>query len=88
MMGAVANQKQIARHLAQHVAHIENGVGETEHGSRQTQLLVHRERRETDIDPIEIGQHVEHEQKRNQAPEHLADHEVPGIRSCLRRRDG
>ncbi len=47
-------QQQVARYFQQHVAEEEDAARETKHRWTETQLLVHVQRGETDIDPVQI----------------------------------
>ena len=60
--------KQIGWHFEQEVGDKEDTGAETEHLGIQPQRLIHRQRCEADIHPVEIGNEITNDQKRNQSP--------------------
>ncbi len=62
---------QVARHLEEEVADEEDARAESVDGVREAQVLPHLERREADVDAIEVGDHVEDEHEGDQAAGHL-----------------
>ena len=63
-------QDEVARDLEEEIAEEGNPDERPELLTRDRQVLVHRERGETDVDPVKEGDHVEQEEERNEA---LAD---------------
>ena len=51
--GADLLQRQVARHFDQEVGDEEQAGTEAEHGGRQSEILVHLQRRKPDVDPVE-----------------------------------
>src|SRR6202035_1150074 len=68
---ADALENQIARHFENRVAQEEQSRAEAEHRFAESKLAVHLQRRESDVDSIEIRHKVEHEQKRDQPASRL-----------------
>ena len=62
---------QVARHLEEEVADEEDARAEAVDGVREAQVLPHLERREADVDAVEVGDHVEDEHEGDQAAGHL-----------------
>ncbi len=70
--GAETRQCEVARHLEQKVADEKYPGRESESAAGESQLLVHLQRRVTDVGAIYIRDDVEREDERNDAPEHFS----------------
>jgi hypothetical protein len=70
---AEAVQKQIRGHLEDEISEEEHAGPEAEHGRREAKRLVHGQRREADVDPVEIGDEIANNQERDQPPGDLPD---------------
>ena len=49
-------------------------------GRGQAEVRVHGQRRETDVDAVQVREEVQHHEERDQAPRHLADDVAPEFR--------
>ena len=63
-----AHEHQIGGHLEQHVTDEENAGAEAEDKRREAEIRVHRQRGETDIQPVDDAKEVEQSQERDQPP--------------------
>ena len=70
---ADARQDDVARDLEGDVAEKEDAGAEAERAAGKSQRGVHLERREPDVDAIEIRDDVEQEKKRDQPPADLVE---------------
>ena len=59
---------QVAGNLKQHVTEEENSCGDAIACGAEAEILAHPCCREGDVDPIEVGNQIEQEQKRQQMP--------------------
>jgi hypothetical protein len=64
--GAHALKNEVARHLEEEIAEEEDARSEAEHRGAEVERLVHLQRREPDVDPVQVGHDVEHEHERDQ----------------------
>jgi hypothetical protein len=64
--GADAGQREVAGHLEQEIAEKENPGAGTEHLAGQPKRRIHLQRREADVDAIEVGDEVHRREERNQ----------------------
>ena len=71
-----ADEQQVARHLEQRVADEEDAGAESECRGAEAEILVHLQRRETDVAAVEKVEDVEHEHEREDAQAH-APHRLP-----------
>src|SRR3989449_7381419 len=70
---ADAREDHVARHLEQPIAQKEDAGAKAVDSRREAERLIHLQRREADVDPIEIRDDVQEEEKRNQTPARLRD---------------
>src|SRR5579871_4896343 len=61
-------QHQIARHLEQKIPNEKNSGSQPVHPVAQLQLFLHLHRRKSHVDAIQIGHHIQQQQKRQQPP--------------------
>ena len=61
-------QDEVSRDLEEEIAEEGNPDERPELLTRDHQVLVHRERGETNVNPVEEGEHVEHEEEGQEAP--------------------
>ena len=73
--GADAGEDDVARNLEQRVADEENAGAEPVGRRRETERGVHLQRREADVDAIEIRDDVEQEQEGDEPAAHLRQHD-------------
>jgi hypothetical protein len=71
-------QDDVARHLKQNVSEKKDAGAEAVNGFAEPKLLLHRELRKADIDPVEIRGEVAEEKKGRQAQRDLAKDGVFG----------
>ena len=80
---ADAHQQQIAGDLEDRVGNEKQPGAEAVHSGAEAEIAVHRQRREADVDPIEIGDDVEREHERQQPPARLAERRAADVvRHC------
>ena len=72
---ADAGEDDVARHLEQRVADEEDAGAEPVGRRREIERGVHLQRREADVDAIEIGDDVEQEQEGHEPAAHLRQHD-------------
>jgi hypothetical protein len=70
---AEVQQSEIARDLAQEIADEEDADADPEHGRTEAEILVHSERGEADIHPVEEAHHVAQAKKGEEASRRLGD---------------
>src|ERR1043166_2411923 len=76
-------QNEVARYFKQEVTAEENSGQKPELGAGDTQFLVHGERREADVDPVQVSNDVEKKKKRQDTALELADGgSSDGRRAC------
>jgi hypothetical protein len=66
--GAHARQDEVARDFEQRVRHEEDARPEAVDRRREAEVAVHVEGREADVHAVEVGDDVEQEQERDEAP--------------------
>src|SRR5207244_4204375 len=64
---------EIARDLEEEVADEEDAGAEPVDGVAEPESLAHLERREADVDAVEVGDHIEQEHERDEPAAHLAE---------------
>src|SRR3954447_23082382 len=70
--GAHFFQDDVRRHFKEKIAYEEDARAEAEHRGREPEILVHRQRREADVDAVNICDKVEEHDERHDAPRDLA----------------
>ena len=65
---AYACDRDVGRDLEHQIADEEHARAETEHGWRKPQILVHGQRGEADIHPVDEAHHIEQHHERDQPP--------------------
>ena len=75
-------EDQIARHFENRVADEEQSRAEAEHRFAESKLAIHLQRREADVDSIEVRHQIEHEQKRDQPASRLRQRRIGKARLC------
>src|SRR5664280_3822683 len=65
-------ENEVRRHLEQEIAEKEDAGAEAEYGRRETQVLVHSQRREANVDAVDEGNEVEQHHEGNDAQGDLA----------------
>jgi hypothetical protein len=61
-------------HLEQEIAEEEDAGAEAEHGRREAEILVHGQRRETDVHAVDEGNEVQEHDERDDAQRDLAQY--------------
>ena len=64
------NPDDIARHAKQRVGDKEQSGAETVDRVTEVQVAAHLHLREADVDTVQVGEQVTHQQQRHQAPRH------------------
>lgn len=72
-MGAEAFQREVARHLSEEVTDKEQSGSPAIDRGGEREVLVHGQRGETDIDPVEIAQEVHQNDDGQESPSYFAD---------------
>jgi hypothetical protein len=72
-------QREIARHLEHDIANEEDAGAEAEHFRGEAEILVHGERGEADIDPLEKIHRIAEDEEWDQAAARLGDGAAPMV---------
>ncbi len=70
---------EVARHLEEEVPDKENPGPEPVHRGAKTQILVHLQRGEPDVDPVQKRHDVQHEQESDEAQRRLLERPSPHL---------
>jgi len=70
---AEAVEEEVRGHLEQEIGEEEDAGAKAEHGGGEAERLVHGQRGEADIHPIEISDEIADDQERDQSCRNLAD---------------
>jgi hypothetical protein len=60
-------EDHVARHLEDEIAPVERAEGKPVFAGRDAEIAAHRQRREADVDPVDIGQEIAEDREGQQA---------------------